>query len=98
MRILITTFTFAPQANGVAEVAGAHAAGLAARGHEVVVATGRDPQRTKPSNSVNPTVEEFEVRLDTPPATGIGPDILRYQDFIRNFRGDVILCHCWQVW
>ena len=94
MRILITTFTFAPQANGVAIVVGALASGLARRGHEVIVATSRDAARAPQAAGANPRVVDFGIILDDWP-----PDeVRRYQTFVQSFDGDIILCHGWQNW
>ena len=94
MRILITTFTFAPQANGVAIVVGALASGLARRGHEVIVATGQDAARPSQAAEANPRVVEFAITLhDWPP-----DEVRRYQAFVQSFDGDIILCHGWQNW
>ena len=41
--ILISTWTYPPQRNGVSHVAHAHAIGLAKLGHDVTVVTSCDP-------------------------------------------------------
>lgn len=97
MKLLITTFTYAPQANGVAVCATEQAEGLARRGHEVLVATGGDPARGLPAGT-NPRIEPFEVRQGRDVDQAEGPDQERFRQFIRDFRGDAILCHCWQCW
>ena len=64
MKILIFSFTFPPQVGGVAEVARTQAAGFAARGHEVTVATAFDARRVKEHAPSGVIVRQFEVTTD----------------------------------
>src|SRR5216684_1294712 len=99
MRILVTAFTFAPQVNGVAEVVGVHVEHLVRRGHEVTVATGFDPARiVAPETNQNPCVAHFKISGTGNLRSGFRGEIKEYQDFIRRWKGDIIMCHCWQSW
>jgi glycosyltransferase involved in cell wall biosynthesis len=98
-KILITTFTFPPQANGVSHAAAAHAAGLARLGHDVTVATAADPRR-KGDEVPGVRVEQFDVSGCGKLFLGGGyhGDVEGYQRFVASFDGDVIMCQCWQTW
>ncbi len=98
MKLLITAFTFAPQVNGVAEVVRAHSEHFMREGHEVAIATAFDASRQHKSEATHAPVFEFKM-------SGVGNlrhpyrgEISKYQEFIRDWDGDVIFCHCWQSW
>jgi L-malate glycosyltransferase len=97
VKILLTTFTFAPEGNGVAEVVTAQAYGLAARGHEVTVATAFNESRQK-SKTSDPTVAEFHVSYHAGRVLMEPDEVRRYQAFVASFKGDVILSHAWGAW
>ena len=96
--VLITTFTYPPQQNGVAEVVCAHAEGLARRGYRVTVATARDDRRAPPGPTDQPHVLSFAVSGSANPRVGCHGEVRAYQDAVAAFDGDVIFCHCWQIW
>ena len=96
MDILICTATFPPQSGGVSHVAEAHVRGLAERGHRVTVATAYDPGRVSFPEGV--TVVPFNVSGNANLRSRYAGDIAGYIDFVGAFRGDVICCHCWQIW
>jgi glycosyltransferase involved in cell wall biosynthesis len=98
MRILITSFTFPPQANGVAHVVAEHAGGLAKRGYHVTVATGFDPKRNFAVYPPGVQVVQFKTSGNGNLRVGYQGDIEGYQRFISSFDYDVIMCHCWQTW
>jgi glycosyltransferase involved in cell wall biosynthesis len=98
LHILITTFTFPPQANGVANVAYRHAIGLLERGHKVTVATGYDPQRNGSHFPQGIEIVEFKLSGNANVRSRYKGDIEGYSAFISSFKGDVICCHCWQIW
>lgn len=94
MRLLFTAFTFPPQANGVAEVVARQAHGLAARGHEVTVATAHDDARAA-APGANPRVEQFRLSgAESDPTE----EVARYRAFIATFPCDAIVLHCWRCW
>src|SRR5437870_5834496 len=99
MRILITTFTYHPQINGVANVVGAHAKGFLRHGHEVTVVTGCDERRAGVQGSpTGPKVVEFSVSGDFRPHVGFGGQIPDYQEFLNQWDGDMAFFHCTQTW
>lgn len=98
MEILITSFTFPPQANGVAHVAYQHAMGFIEHGHKVTIATGFDPQRDCKTFPPGLEVVQFKVSGNANIRTRYRGEIKAYQEFIGSFTGDIICCHCWQTW
>jgi glycosyltransferase involved in cell wall biosynthesis len=81
----------------VAEVVRAHSQHFVQCGHDVTIATAFDATRPRKQGS-QPAVVEFRVE-------GVGNlrhpyrgEIEQYQEFIRQWEGDFILCHCWQCW
>lgn len=101
MKILITTFTYAPNADGCAEAATVLARGLAALGHTVTVTTAFHPQRIPSQPADNPQVVQFKIPMRSDlrncPAEE-KREIQAYQDFIGNFAGDIIITECWDMW
>jgi glycosyltransferase involved in cell wall biosynthesis len=82
----------------VAEVVRAHSEHFIQRGHDLTIATTFDAARRHGSQSSQPRVFEFQI-------SGLGNlrhpyrgEIAKYQEFIRNWDGDIILCHCWNSW
>lgn len=98
MRLLITTPTYPPQINGVAQVVQAHVEHFVRSGHHVTVATGFDPARPPTPTGANPAVVQFRVTGCAHPRFPCRGEVRAYQDFIRGWDGDVMLCHCWQIW
>lgn len=95
MKILISTFTYPPNADGVAEASAVLARGLAARGHLVTVATAHHPERKSNALGANPQVEQFNIsNSDTRPVE----EWQRYQQFVRNVDCDVMVFECWDSW
>ena len=98
MSILISTWTYPPQANGVSHVAAAHAEGLAELGNEVTVVTSYDPERDI-FYSPNIRVVQFEIGGGARRGQkGYHGDIKAFQQYIADFKADAILCHCWASW
>lgn len=99
-RILITSFTFPPQRNGVSHVVASHAAGLANLGYDVAVVTGGDASRAIADAPAGVRVFEFDTSGSARRFRGGGyhGDIQGYQKFIATYDADAIICHCWQIW
>ena len=97
-KILITTFTFPPNKDGVAEAAWSMAAGLAERGFEVVVATGHLPERTNFEPHPQLRVEQFDVLSSWKFEGRSLEETRRMQQFIIAENPNVIVCHCWEIW
>ena len=98
MRLLITTPFYAPQLNGVAQVVQAHVQHFVRAGHQVTVATGFDPAREPTPPGANPTVVQFHVTGCAHPRAPFRGQVQAYQEFLRGWVVDVIMCHCWQIW
>ena len=98
MRILLTTFTYPPNADGVAAASAVLANGLAARGHTVTVATEYHSQRAPNTSNANPRVEQFKISGTGNFRTPVVGETQAYQEFVRNFECDVIVFECWDIW
>jgi glycosyltransferase involved in cell wall biosynthesis len=97
LKILISTFTYPPHANGVAEASAVLARGLAARGHSVTVATAYHPDRKSGEPNQNPRIEQFNIAgNDIRNATK--EELRRYQQFVENLDSDVMFFECWDSW
>ena len=82
----------------MAEIAKAQAFGLARRGHEVTVATERDPARATERWPAHVTVREFSVSGAGNARSGCQGETAAYKRFIASLETDIILCNCWQNW
>jgi glycosyltransferase involved in cell wall biosynthesis len=98
MKILVTSFAFPPEGGGVPEIAKTQAAGLAQRGHEVAVATDFNPVRTPEHWPPKVTVWQFKVQGSGNVRGGCQGEIAAYEKFIASYKGDIVLCNCWQNW
>lgn len=96
MKLLLAAHTYWPEVNGVAEVVRQIATRLAARGHEVHVATQRRPG-LRPAETVGGVqVTRFDVRGNG--LTGVRGEVERYQGFVEDGRWEAIEIHCAQSW
>ncbi|MEO7098017.1 MAG: glycosyltransferase family 4 protein [Luteolibacter sp.] len=98
MKIVIATFTYAPNIDGVAEAARMMVENFRNAGHEVRVATGLVESMTD-----RPTCEESYIRrfaITGSPAVGFGfhGEIEAYREFLYGFNPDVIVFHGWDTW
>jgi glycosyltransferase involved in cell wall biosynthesis len=96
LKILIISFSFPPQVNGVAEVAQTQARGFAARGHDVTVATKFDEARDGRRTSERITVRQFKISGAFEARTGYCGELEAYQRCIAQEPVDIILINCWQ--
>lgn len=95
MRILHTVELYSPHVGGAQEVVRQISERLAARGHQVTVATSRLPERRNLRlNGV--TIEEFDIRGNA--VLGVEGEAGRYQHFLRSAGFDVILNYAAQQW
>ncbi len=97
-KILIITFTFAPSKNGVAEAAGLMVMGYAERGYDVVVVTGKDPDRTNYQPHPNIRIEDFVIDDPWKSNDAFSGEVARMQHLLLKEKPDVLLCHCWEIW
>jgi glycosyltransferase involved in cell wall biosynthesis len=98
MKILICTFTFPPDSNGVAAVTAAHARHFADAGHEVSVATGIPSGGELPSDYDHLHVRRFNVTGNAHFKCPYRGEHREYVEFVRNWRGDIAFFHCWGSW
>lgn len=95
MRILHTVQLYDPAKGGSEEIVKQLSERLASRGHEVTVATASDPKRSwKKLNGVS--AAEFNLRGNL--ALGLEGDVDGYRQFLREFRGDVMMNFAAQIW
>jgi glycosyltransferase involved in cell wall biosynthesis len=96
MRLVLATHTYWPEVNGVAEVVRQIATRLAARGHEVHVATQYRPG-FRPAEVVGGVqVTRFDVRGNG--LTGVRGEVERYRRFVEDGRWEALEIHCAQSW
>ena len=95
LRILHTADTYYPYVDGVAVATQRISEGLAARGHQVTVATGKHPRRNFQSlNGVR--VVEFDISGNT--VEGYIGDIKLYQKFVHQCQVDIMMNYAAQIW
>lgn len=95
MRLLLCCESYPPHRGGVQEVMRQIAERLAARGHDVTVATSRHRQRT--SNVVN-GVRIRAFNAGGKKVYGLYGQIDEYREFVRTFEADAILIMAAQQW
>ena len=96
-RVLITTFTFPPNQDGVAMASFNLATGLIAHGFDVTVATRRLQTRTG-DEIAGAHVFEFAVDGSASARFKFTGEVERYIEFIRTFDCDFMVCQCWDAW
>ncbi len=94
MKILLCSFTFPPEVNGVANVAWQHAVWLSELGHEVAIATtaveSRSPLPFK--------VFEFRIQGNGRIGNPIRGEVEAYQQLLTSYSFDFIFFHCREAW
>ena len=95
MRILHTVESYLPARHGMSEFVRQVSERLAAKGHEVIVATSHDSRR-KESRIAGVNVRGFNLRGKS--AVGIWGDISGYQQFLMDLNPDVITNFAAQQW
>ena len=101
VKILVTTFTYPPYADGCSEAVSVLTRGLVRLGHAVTVATGMHPGRQPSLPAANPFVESFQISgsanrriaLQATPA-----EIARYRRFLTDGDYDLIIFENWDAW
>lgn len=95
MKILHTVQLYEPHKGGSEEVVRQISERLAAKGHDVTVATAKDPSRTfSELNGVK--IAEFDVKGNS--ISGIQGDADEYRNFVRGCGADIILNYAAQIW
>jgi glycosyltransferase involved in cell wall biosynthesis len=93
-RLLILSFTYPPNQDGVANAAALMAEGLAARGCEVALGTLWHPERKPASATDNPKVFQFKVEGDLSWRATLRGETAELRQFVAGFNGDALICHC----
>lgn len=97
MKVLVSTFTYAPNIDGVAEAARVMVANFRDAGHDVAIATSkRTDSNCKSSDSDN--IHRFEIQGSPELGSNFIGDCQSYINFIVNYDPDVIIIHCWDTW
>ena len=97
MKILITSFTYPPNKDGVAEATRSMAEGLASMGHEVIVATASHKDRKEgKQNSVK--VVSFQIGNQGIWKIPKGREADQFSRFILSCNPDILINHCWDAW
>lgn len=97
LHILVLTFTYPPNKDGVAEAARSMAEGLAERGFKVTVATGFLPERTV-ADGAGLEVRQFKVTGTSELGRGFSGEVEAYQKWVEGFTGDMVVAHSWDAW
>jgi glycosyltransferase involved in cell wall biosynthesis len=95
MKILLTVEFYWPRIGGAEEVCRHIAEGLATRGHEVHVATGRDHE---PRSGTIAGVAIHEFGITGNEVKGLRGEVPQYRAFLRSFECDVLLNYAAQSW
>ena len=95
MRLLLCCESYPPQRGGVQEVMRQIAERMAARGHDVTVATSHHPQRTE---GVVNGVKIREFRAGGKLAYALDGEIDKYREYVRKADVDAILIMAAQQW
>lgn len=95
MKILHTVQLYHPKVGGSEEVVKQLSERLAARGHDVTVATAAEPARASMEiNGVH--IKEFHLSGNT--VRGIVGDTQSYVDYVRNSDFDIVMNYAAQIW
>lgn len=97
MRVLIVTFTYPPNKDGVAEAASAMAEGFAASGWRVEVLTESLQQTRRQSDITGIRFHEFTYSSGKSHDILIAGDIESYAEFLRSGDWDVIVFHAYSL-
>lgn len=95
MRILHTVQLYDPKVGGSEEVVKQLSERLAARGHDVTVATAAEPTRTS-TDIAGVHIKEFDISGND--IRGITGDTKSYTNFVASGKFDVIMNYAAQIW
>lgn len=98
MKILICSFTFYPDKNGVAAVVLAHAMHFVKAGHDVTIFTGTTSTAQTEEQEFPFAVKRFTVSGNANLKFQYKGDFELYIQSVRQWDGDVAFLHCWSVW
>ena len=98
MKILVATFTYSPNVDGVSEAAGTMVRNFRHAGHEVYVATSPGDKPADAINDGEVSVQRFLIAGAPALAAGFHGESQAYRDFIASLDPDVIIFHGWDTW
>ena len=101
VKILVTTFTYPPYADGCSEAVSVLTRGLVRLGHAVTVATGTHPGRPPSPAGANPFVESFHISGSANRRIALQAtpeEIARYRRFLTDGDYDLIIFENWDAW
>ncbi len=97
LKILITSFTYPPNKDGVSEATRSMAEGLASKGHIVIVATAYHKDRKEGKhNGVD--VVSFKISNQGIWKIPSGPEAERFSRFVLSCKPDILINQCWDAW
>ena len=97
MKVLVSTFTYAPNIDGVAEAARVMVANFRNAGHEVAIATAKQSYPEYKASD-NDNTHRFEILGSPELGANFVGDCHSYISFVANYDPDVIIIHCWDTW
>lgn len=102
-KVLITTFTYPPNKDGVAEASRLMAEGLVRYGWDVFVATQFPEAIENVSNLKNTklngvTIARFDLDASNCHATNKVCEVESYLQYVKDGRFDLIVNQCWDAW
>lgn len=98
MKILLTTVTYPPLADGCSEAAAVLARGLARAGNAVTVATTFLPERQPDAPEANPRVVEFNIAGTSNWRNPVRGETEAFEKFLCAFDGELIIFQNWDAW
>lgn len=99
MKILILTFTFFPEMNGVANVVFKHAKGLSDLGYDVEVITSHNEKREiEEINKLGFKLTQFKIGGNWKLNSRYYGEIEKYKQYLYESDADIVMSHCWQIW
>lgn len=97
MRILISTFTFPPNKDGVSEAASLMSEGFIEKGWDVHIATSPSPEPRDKLTYKGATIHEFSVTGSGHRKDPYMGDVSSYREFLITGKWDVVIIHAY-VW
>jgi glycosyltransferase involved in cell wall biosynthesis len=98
MKILVATFTYYPNVDGVAEAARSMVDTLLTEGHEVSVATGKIASIIREVTPNAAAIHRFSINGSPAIGNGFRGEVAEYQAFLAKHCADVIIFHGWDTW
>lgn len=99
MKILIATFTYLPNLDGVSMASYFIARTFTDAGHQVRVATnGNKDSLSHVDPETGISVHLFQIACTSVYDMGHSGEVERYSDFLREYSPDIVFIQCWHTW